>query len=199
MNENKNIVNEIVKNEAENSVIATDTETTEFVVDKYIRHRWLVIRSRCGKQKGYENVTFELDDYPRFQEWYKENNYKVYGTNSVEVDKDVLPWGKESSKSYRFDNILLLPKEINVFFKGFDPEKHVKFTKKEAWNFQISDRGKKHKFKFLKSKEEAIEKYIDLKTRILKSLIAFYRKDMPENVVNVLESVDLYNYEFLYR
>ena len=68
MNSNKNIVNEIVKNEAENSVNATGTETTEFVVDKYIRHRWLVIRSRCGKQKGYENVTFELDDYPRFQE-----------------------------------------------------------------------------------------------------------------------------------
>lgn len=85
---------------------------------------WSDVRQRCKVGGHYQNkkptyigctMSDNFKDFQFFADWHQ--NQIGYGLTDYHLDKDIL---SDYNKLYSEDNCVLVPKDLNAFFKRFD-------------------------------------------------------------------------------
>lgn len=150
---------------------------------------WSDMLSRCyADEKGqptYYNICTVCNDWLNFQvfcDWYDENAYPV--NERLHLDKDILYPG---NTIYAPDKCLLVPQRINMLFVRHRPNKYglpEGIGRTDAGRFSTSYNGKS--YGTYRTYEDAVAKYIQIKSATIKEIAEEYKSIVPTKVYNAL-------------
>lgn len=131
---------------------------------------------------GIVSVCDEWHCFQTFAKWYCENRYEVEGR--LHLDKDILHPG---NTIYSPENCLLVPQRINMLFVRHRPNKFglpEGIGKTDSGRFSTSYNGKSYGTYI--TYEEAIEKYVEIKSKTIKEIAEAYKNIVPMKVYDAL-------------
>ena len=158
---------------------------------------WRDMIKRCydvkfqEKQPTYKGVTVckEWFCYANFKKWYDEHIYTIEN-EMIQLDKDIL---MNESKIYSPDTCILVPRTINNLFRGYNKNKK-ELPKGISFHKLTNKYRVRFKSKYLglyKTKEEAIEVYMEYSLREIRKIIYSYRDKIPNEVyLKLIENID---------
>lgn len=152
---------------------------------------WHNVLKRCYARQHKEmfpvyygicTVCDEWLNFQNFANWYYSNRYKIEGR--LHLDKDILHPG---NTIYSPENCLLVPQRINMLFVRHRPNKFglpEGIGKTDSGRFSTSYNGKSYGTYI--TYEEAIEKYVEIKSKTIKEIAEAYKNIVPMKVYNAL-------------
>lgn len=158
---------------------------------------WRNMMRRCYFNNSKENPSYvdtvvcdEWHNYSNFKKWFNEAYY-IFKSDSLELDKDLIGHGNIYSPT----TCCFLPKKINMLLETRRDNAYIPYgihKRGELYYVELYGRSKIHKHKSVHASiDDALEKYKEVRKKILIYNLDGMHEKLPENIILLLK-----NYNF---